>query len=69
MSFFLNAYEAQTEYQASVFGTLSPTTAKVDMLFSDYKKDGDRLNLEELAWKLRQVTPVAAQNPGLWPFD
>lgn len=69
LSFFLNAYEAQTEYQASVFGTLSPTTAKVDMLFSDYKQDGDRTNAEELAWKLRQLTPVAAQNPGLWPFD
>lgn len=68
VEFLLNMRQQQ-EYGASIFGSISPVLGKADMLFSDYRQDGDRLNLEELAWKLRQVTPLAAQNPGLWPFD
>lgn len=68
VEFLLNMRQQQ-EYGASIFGSISPTLGKIDMLFSDYKEDGDRLNMQELAWKLRQLTPVAAQNPGLWPSD
>lgn len=62
---FLLNMRQQQEYGVSVFGSISPVLGKVDMLFSDYRKDGDRLNPEELAWKLRQLVPVVAQSYGV----
>lgn len=56
---FLLNMRQQQEWGASVFGSIAPTFGKVDMLFSDQALDA----------KLRLLTPIAAQNKGLWPFD
>lgn len=61
LSFVAGAYKAQAEYGTSVFGSLSPTLGKVDMLFTDYKKDGE-INKAEMLWKVRQMTPIWSQN-------
>lgn len=64
LAFAAGAYEAQNEYGVSFFGSLSPTFGKVDMMFSDYKKDG-QIDAAELKWKARQLIPVWSQNKGL----
>lgn len=61
LSFVAGAYKAQAEYGTSVWGSLSPTLGKVDMLFTDYKKDGE-IDKAELLWKIRQMTPIWSQN-------
>jgi hypothetical protein len=38
------------------------------MMFTDFGKDG-KIDERELLWKARQLTPIAAQNKALWPFD
>ena len=64
---FLLNMRRQQEYGASVFGSISPVLGKADMLFADYRRDGDRFGSDDLAWKLRQLIPVVSQNPGLSP--
>ena len=61
LSFVAGAYKAQAEYGTSVFGSLSPTLGKIDMLFTDYGKDGE-INKAEMLWKIRQMTPIWSQN-------
>lgn len=56
---FLLNMRQQQEWGASVFGSIAPTFSKVDMLFSD----------QSLGDKARLLTPIAAQNKGLWPLD
>ena len=68
LAFVAGAYRAQADYGVSLFGSLSPTLGKLDMLFTDYLGDG-QINREELMWKARQLTPIAAQNKALWPFE
>lgn len=67
LAFAAGAYKAQSEYGVSLFGALSPTLGKLDMMFTDYGKDG-KIDERELLWKARQLTPIASQNKGLWPF-
>lgn len=61
LAFVAGAYKAQSEYGVSAFGSLAPTLGKVDMLFTDYGKDGE-VDKRELLWKVRQMTPIWSQN-------
>lgn len=61
LAFVAGAYQAQADYGVSIFGSLAPTLGKVDMLFTDYKDDGE-IDKAELLWKVRQMTPIWSQN-------
>lgn len=58
VEFLLNMRQQQ-EWGASVFGSIAPTFGKVDMLFGK----------QDFTDKARLLTPIAAQNKGLWIFD
>lgn len=62
---FLADLRQRQEYGGSIFGAIGPVPAKIDMLFTDYKKDGALWSREDLAWKAPQLVPVLSQNKGL----